>query len=204
MKFLHIFAFLYTERNRNTHLQYLSVCLSICLSSLRSRTCFCALFSWENERTVCNETFSFVCIHAYTCLYTFSLYIHAWDGYGLLGTWNSHGLFGNKITAAQNLLKSSYRIMTLFCLIFIGIWSSSCQFGNWCRPTWDKVVMTHKCCDLISRKGFKCYLCSFCPALKWLETLLSYLTIHTRWWREASLLGSLSSLGLPTTKECWP
>lgn len=33
-------------------------------------------------------------------------------------TWNCHGLFGNKITAEQNLLKSSYRIMNVILFDF--------------------------------------------------------------------------------------
>lgn len=107
VKFLHIFTFLYTKRNsRNTHLtvQYLTFCLSICPSSSRVfvhvlsfKDVFLCTFhtgKWE-DRLQWNI---FLC------------YIHAWDGYGLLGTWNYHGLFGNKITAAQNLLKSGYSI----------------------------------------------------------------------------------------------
>lgn len=122
VKILHIFAFLYTKRSRNTHLtvsNFLSVYLTVVI------TCFCAR-SVLRGRVFVHFSHGkmrgpFAMKHfplLYTCL--------RW----LWVTWNSHGLFGNKITAAQNLLKSSYHIMTLFCLIFKGMWSSSYQFGN--------------------------------------------------------------------------
>lgn len=104
-KFLHIFAFLYTKRSRKTHLtvsHFLSVYLSVVFTLEDVFLCTFLTGKWEGRL----QWNIFLC------------YIHAWDSYGLLGTWNCHGLFGNKITAAQNLLKSSYRIMNVILFNF--------------------------------------------------------------------------------------
>lgn len=91
VKILHIFAFLYTKRSRNTHLtvsHFLSVVITcFCARSVLRGRVFVHFSHGKMRGPFAMKHFPLL----YTCL--------RW----IWVTWNCHGLFGNKITAVQNL-----------------------------------------------------------------------------------------------------